>query len=87
MCTRQRDPMLSLYLHLSYSVAYFTNSEKRMASHTQTFDYEWSDDEMPHLLTALNRPCGVRQELLLPTLIAHRERTLTRISLLFVTQQ
>jgi diketogulonate reductase-like aldo/keto reductase len=44
-------------LQLGYAVTYLTNSEKRMISNAQVFDFELSDDEMSQL-TALNRPDG-----------------------------
>jgi diketogulonate reductase-like aldo/keto reductase len=44
-------------LQLGYAVTYLTNSEKRMVSNAQVFDFELSDDEMSQL-TALNRPDG-----------------------------
>jgi len=44
-------------LQLGYSVTYLTNSEKRMVTNTQVFDFELTSDEMAQL-TALNRPDG-----------------------------
>jgi diketogulonate reductase-like aldo/keto reductase len=44
-------------LQLGYAVTYLTNSEKRMVSNAQVFDFELSDGEMAQL-TSLNRPDG-----------------------------
>jgi diketogulonate reductase-like aldo/keto reductase len=44
-------------IQLGYAVTYLTNSERRMVSNTNVFDFFLSNEEMEQL-TALNRPDG-----------------------------